>query len=452
MVINLNFFGSINVEILEKALSQDLLRVWMRKLHLLLTLLVITLPTQQVWMCPPTGSHIGVIINEALPLGEVLERLQLIGVSVKHEVVQHRLISGEYASFETVVFDLGFWLPSDPITGQALRADARLYIGNGSMALKVNTTLLGSPEPLKRALALLYNAEVISYLPKQRDFMKTEGNRVPADVVVAWAKQELGLELEQLVLKCHPSGTDLMVPSLMTSDEVVVLANGVDAGISYPILRETLVSKGLNPSLIGPDEFRQHLNAWILIVLGGPEAYEGVGNISDFLLQPSDSEYLRKERGSYLVYSAQPLFGGQKIFVLAGNDRYGTKKAVEVFIEEFLDKLLEQGPSPRYEFETTHMTFAREPVIKGYPCMLFVEVFSTLRTPCYKPVVNFQLEGNKIEIKVEFVQLPIICIQAITTGDLRVYVENLPPGDYEVTIISPEGKITESISIPPCRS
>ncbi|RLG47406.1 MAG: hypothetical protein DRN90_05050, partial [Thermoproteota archaeon] len=75
-----------------------------------------------------------------------------------------------------------------------------------------------------------------------------------------------------------------------------------------------------------------------------------------------------------------------------------------------------------------------------------------LRSPCYKPVVNFQLEGNKIETKVESVELPIICIQAITTGDLRVYVENLPPGDYEVTIISPEGKITESISIPPCRS
>ncbi len=424
----------------------------MRKLHLLLTLVVIALPTQQIWACPPTGSHLGVIIEEALPLEEVLEKLQLIGLNARHEVIQHKLKSGEYASFETVVFEFGFWLPPDSNEVQTPRADARLYIGNKSMALKINTTLSGSPDPLKRALALLYEAGVITYFPKQRDFIKTDGNKMPADVVITWAKQELDLELDQLVLRCHPSGADLIVSSLMASNEVVVLANEIDAEISYPILREAFISAGLNPSLIGPEDLQQHIDAGIIVVLGGPEAYEGVGNISEFLLQPSDSEYLKKERDSYIVYVSQPFFEGQNIFVLAGSDRYNTKKAVEIFIEDFLKDLVEQRPFVRYGFDTTHLVLTKDPEIQGYPCMLFIEVFSTLRTPCYKPVVNFQIRDSKIEIKVEFVQLPVICIQVISTGDLRIYIGNLLPGDYEVTIFTPEGKFVESVSIPACRS
>ncbi len=82
--------------------------------------------------------------------------------------------------------------------------------------------------------------------------------------------------------------------------------------------------------------------------------------------------------------------------------------------------------------------------------MLFVEVFSTLGSPCYKPIVEFQIEGNEIYITVEYVQLPLICIQVITTGDLRIYIENIPPGDYEVNISSPDGEFVENVTIPPC--
>ncbi len=423
----------------------------MRKHRLLvLLLLLMSLLTQQTSSCPPTGHHLGVIISGALSPEEVLARLQLVGINARHEVIQHKLTSGEDASFETVVFEYGQWLPTNPLTGQPIRADARLYIGKKSMALKVNTSLSGSPEPLRKAIALLYKANVIDYLPKQQDFILTEGNRVPADVVIAWAKQEFGYDVKQLILKCKSSGADVLIPFLMPSKEVVVIANNVDARLSYSVLREALALKGLNHSLIKPTEFKQHLDAEILIILGGPEAYEGVGNISEFFLSPSDSEYLKRKDSSYIVYLAQPLFEGQRIFILAGNDRFDTKRAVENFIEDFLECLLEKRPSLRYEFETNHMLPPRNVIVRGYPCMLFVEVFSTLRTPCYKPIVNFQIKMNKIEIRVEYVQLPVFCIQVITMGDLRIFIEDLLPGNYEVTIFAPEGRFLVNVSIPAC--
>jgi len=422
----------------------------MRKIQLLFSLLVIiSITTQQVKTCPSTGHHLGVIIEEATPIEEVISKLKSIGIDAKYEEIRHKLASGEYVTYDAVVFMFGQWLPPDPL-GKPLPADARLYIGEKSMALKVNTSISGSREPLKKALALLYKAEVISHLPNQADFLLTEGNRVPADVVRVWASEEYGHELEQLVLRCQSKGADVVLSSMTASKETIVLANIVDAELSYPLLRDVLISKGLNPHFIEPSELSDHFDAKMIIVLGGPDAYDGVGDISEFLLSSSDSNYLRSVEDSFVVYLAQPLFEGQKIFVIAGNDRYDTKRAVEVFIEDYLEDLLEKSPSLRYEFDTSYALLPKRTTVKGYPCMLFVQVLSTLRTPCYKPVVEFQIEGNKIYIEVEYVQLPVICIQVITIGDLRIYIEDLPPGEYEVNISSPEGNFIENVSIPPC--
>ena len=416
----------------------------MRKVALLMLLLI---PTQEILACPPTGHHLGVIIRGSLPVSEVITRLQGIGISAKHQVVRHSLTSGGYASFDTVVFSFGQWLPSEALAAQPIEADARLYIGKRSMALKVNTSLSGSFEPIRRALALLYKAGVIDYLPEERDYVLTEGNVIPADVVVMWARREYGYELEQLVLRCRSKGAEVMVSSTRAKEEVVVLANSVDAELSYPALRDALMEEGFNPKLVGPEEFREHMDAELIIVLGGPEAYEGVGNLSKFLLPSSDSDYLIMVEDSYVVYMAQPLFEGQLIFVLAGHDRYGTRQAVKAFIEGPLKEI--RGPVLRYEFSTTHAIPARN-VVRGYPCMVFIEVFSTLPTPCYKALVTFELNGNEIYVKVDFVELPVTCIQVITTGDVRIYISQVPPGEYDVRISTPDGEFMERVSVPPC--
>ncbi len=315
-------------------------------------------------MCSPTGHHLGVIIDEVVSIEEIISKLKSVGVDAKYDKIQHKLTSGKYVSYDTVVFRFGQWLPPDTSTPRPLEADARLYVGEKSMVLKVNTSLSGSHEPLKKAIALLYKARVISYLQKQTEFMLTEGNRMPADAIIAWASNEYVHDLEQLVFKCQSKGADVIIPSLSTSQEIIVLANGINAELSYPLLRDELIARGLNPSLIGPSELNDHLDAKVLIVLGGPDAYDGVGNISEFLLLPSDSDYLRSESGSYIVYQAQPLFEGQKIFVIAGNDRYYTKRAVEAFLNDFLDDLLGKRPSLKYEFDTYFGLPSMKPIVR----------------------------------------------------------------------------------------
>ncbi len=405
--------------------------------------------TQFVWACPPTGHHLGVILKGSMPSKEVLQKLRQIGIDARTQLIRYRLSSGNYVFFETVLFKFGDWLPSKP-TEEYVDANARLYLGERNMVLKVNTSLHRSTDPLKKAIALLYLAGVIDYFPNPSKFVLTEGNKIPADVVVEWAEMEYGYQLEQLILRCRSPGRDVISPSLSSSQDVVVVANKVDEEVSYPTLKEGLSSRGLSPTLIGPELLRKYLNAKFLIILGGPDAYDGVGNISSFFLQPHDSAYLRSMKGSYIVYMSHPTFKGQRVFVLAGNDRYGTKKAVETFVKDLLDDAVGNSPLCWYEFSTTQAYFAEDLEIKEYPCSLFIRLLSTLPNPCYKPLIEFEVEGKRIEVTVKFVQLPVFCIQVISTGDLRIYMENLLPGEYELIISAPQGRYETKVKIPAC--
>ncbi|RLE68462.1 MAG: hypothetical protein DRJ43_05570, partial [Thermoprotei archaeon] len=64
--------------------------------------------------------------------------------------------------------------------------------------------------------------------------------------------------------------------------------------------------------------------------------------------------------------------------------------------------------------------------------------------------VTFELNGNEIYVKVDFVELPVTCIQVITTGDVRIYISQVPPGEYDVRISTPGGEFMERVSVPPC--
>jgi len=430
----------------------------MRKNYFPLIMFLLILPSpMRAIACPPTGSHIGVIIDEVLDVNDILDKLSSLNVEARYESLSYQLKDGGSYTFNTVVFNLGCWFPLNPSEGGSIKADARLYVGEKSMALKVNTSISGSSEPLKRALVILLRAGIISHLPEQDEFILTEGNVVPPDVIVLWAKEEYNIELKQEVMRCKVSGAEVTVPSLESSSKVVVLANSIDAELSYPTLRDALINLGYEPMLIGPEEFQHYVDARFIFVLGGPDAYEGVGNISEFIIPLADSSYLRSVKDSYIKYLASPLFKGQKIIVLAGYDRYATKRAVKEFIELDMDKTVRDGAFLTYEFSANRglvpdkpPTGKKAPVVVEYPCLLFIELFSTLPTPCYKPEVSFQIQEGRIDVIVNYVRLPVVCIEVIALGDLRIFIHDIPPGNYELHIVTPQGEFKKGVSIPSC--
>ncbi len=413
----------------------------MRILHgiIILALAILLSPGAPSASCPPTGSHIGVVLREHIVAEEAVGRLRAIGVDAWESTIAHRTVDGREVSFKTVVFRLGIWLPAGPMSPLPIEATARIYPGTSYSALKTNTTLEGSLKPLECAVALLLKAGVIHLPPDPSTYMVTEGNFMPADAVIEWAMLEHGIELERMGFRCGPSHANIMVNGFDAEDEVSVVANSVDGMVSLPVLDEYLRGRGIDYRLYTMENYTDGLSSRVLIVLGGPLAYEDVGVLSRFLLPPDISGALEADSNYMVYYNPPSMFRGQAILVVAGHDRYLTRAAVEDaissgFLSMLIDSAVGGGMLWSYQYRCS-CTFKPAGVkVEGSSGSLYISYTVETPTPCYTPSVSISLEGRRLMVKIELHRLNVECVQCIGYAVTTIEVLNLEPGNYEVVV------------------
>ena len=117
--------------------------------------------------------------------------------------------------------------------------------------------------------------------------------------------------------------------SSTAEQKVAIISNGADLPAANYI-KQLLSSAGVSATILHASDFEAAKGtADVIIVLGGPDAYEGIGQISGKYLSSDDQQYLRSTRGSSVVRKFSD--SGKEIIIIAGNTRSETKLSSEVY-------------------------------------------------------------------------------------------------------------------------
>ncbi len=108
-----------------------------------------------------------------------------------------------------------------------------------------------------------------------------------------------------------------------------LLANSIDYDMSSGFTA-FLDNKGIEVVHVDASEFEQHTLEKFIVILGGPDAPEGVGEIVQQVLESDEQDYLRAKGNRRIYVKANPWRPhGGVVMVIAGSDRYETQKAHE---------------------------------------------------------------------------------------------------------------------------
>ncbi len=135
------------------------------------------------------------------------------------------------------------------------------------------------------------------------------------------------------------SGDGSFLRLIQPGEEVLLITNQIDQALSSEFLAY-MAENNISANVVNASEFTSELrvDSRLIIILGGPDAYEGVGEIVKELLN-EDEERLVRTNGSqnifikYNVWTNKWSFD-QKVIILAGSDRYGTQASGLVYRED----------------------------------------------------------------------------------------------------------------------
>lgn len=111
---------------------------------------------------------------------------------------------------------------------------------------------------------------------------------------------------------------------------IIVLANSIDSELASDFYR-FLGNQGMEVVNSNASDFDQYKSEKFIVILGGPDAPEGVGEIVKGVLSESEQNILREQgsRRKYVRTNPWGLNNGQRVTILAGSDRSQTKKSHE---------------------------------------------------------------------------------------------------------------------------
>ncbi len=125
-----------------------------------------------------------------------------------------------------------------------------------------------------------------------------------------------------------------LIPSSSANESpptVVILSNEADMPTAK-FIGDLFNQSGLNYTIMGPESFTEALkNYEVLILLGGPEAYDGMGNITSTYIPPKNASTLIEEPKAFLISIFK---GNRDIIVLAGHTRGETLEAASYFFKD----------------------------------------------------------------------------------------------------------------------
>ena len=122
--------------------------------------------------------------------------------------------------------------------------------------------------------------------------------------------------------------------------EIILLANSIDYKLSEKF-RKYITDKGHRLIHVTANNFSAYKSERYIIILGGHKAYEGVGDIVKTLLKTLPvylyEDYIREIERMYEVIKLKDVYSkGQVIYIIAGRDRYKTREAAELYVEEII--------------------------------------------------------------------------------------------------------------------
>ncbi len=113
--------------------------------------------------------------------------------------------------------------------------------------------------------------------------------------------------------------------------KVVIVSNKADMPTAK-FIGKLLNQSGLPYTILGPNAFKEALKGYdVILLLGGPKAYDGMGNITSNYIPPSNSSTLIEEPKTFLISVFK---GGRDIVVLAGHTRKDTMDAASYFFKD----------------------------------------------------------------------------------------------------------------------
>jgi len=137
----------------------------------------------------------------------------------------------------------------------------------------------------------------------------------------------------------HGKGVDLGAYEVATV-QITLVANTID----YDLADEFIEFLDMNNAIIttiSAADFPEHQEDKIILVLGGPDAYDGIGYIVQDILDGNEIEWIRKEGNFTMFIKTNTWRDGQLIIVLAGSDRDLTKAACMENKEEAFTQMKE---------------------------------------------------------------------------------------------------------------
>lgn len=404
----------------------------MRYSVLFIFLLVIPLLT--ACSCPPTAGYVGAIYEQGSDLKSLMNFIKESGISAIIEVGNHSFSPYGNITFPSIYLRIGSYEE-----GGELRA----YVLTGSkytlLMVETDSNLSESP--------LLYAESLLSpYLDPSLivNTSASPNNWVPPVPLAEWYKLEKAKVLPIAVYKCGFAYSKMLKPELA---KVGLIANSIDRSLSFGIIREAFESRGVEVDYLGSDagavakarEYR------VVIFLGGHKA-AGVGR----LVTPLLAAEVRKVEESYVIVE-RPWGTGGLAVIIAGADRYETRKAAEAFAEEKVDEVLRimKGGEPvkkisvggkeLVELISSHgkCGYQEEPSLEVKVEGGFAT--ATYRTghanPCGRFTLSgYNLSGKRIEVRLSLVDTASICIQCVGLIEAELRIGPLTPGSYELCV------------------
>ncbi len=132
----------------------------------------------------------------------------------------------------------------------------------------------------------------------------------------------------------------LMIPAPIGGDyypEATLLANSIDAKLAQSFI-DYMKEDGIKVYLTDSETFPEYRNKHYVIILGGPDAYEGVGEIVSQILTEEEKKKIRE--GRVWIKKSNVYREGQVVYILAGKDRNATAEVWKEYKEDIRKTIL----------------------------------------------------------------------------------------------------------------
>ena len=127
-------------------------------------------------------------------------------------------------------------------------------------------------------------------------------------------------------------------PSPTYTPKVTLLANNIDLGLAGTLV-SYLKAQGIKVDIVNATNFSEYNKHQYIIILGGQQAYDGIGNIVKKFATIREQNMILQSI-TYIKTGSVFRTGGET-YLFAGKDRYTTQKAWEEHYKEVAKEIRE---------------------------------------------------------------------------------------------------------------